>query len=64
MKKYLTAILLFFAVQVMAQYPQGGGQGGARKGMNAGHFYGKIVDSKTNKGIELASVQITGQKCD
>ncbi|MEO7210141.1 MAG: TonB-dependent receptor, partial [Chitinophagaceae bacterium] len=63
MKHFFTLILLFGTFQVMAQYPQGGTQGG-RKGMNAGHLYGKIVDSKTNKGIELASVQLTGQKFD
>ncbi len=63
MKKIVLICLLFTGFQVMAQYPQGGGQGGKR-GMNAGHFYGKVVDSKTNKGIELASVQLTGQKFD
>ncbi|RYF94449.1 MAG: TonB-dependent receptor, partial [Chitinophagaceae bacterium] len=32
--------------------------------MNVGHFYGKIVDEKTNKGIEAASVQLLGTKFD
>ena len=26
--------------------------------MNAGHFYGKVVDEKTGKGIEFAAVQL------
>ncbi|MBS1731186.1 MAG: TonB-dependent receptor [Bacteroidetes bacterium] len=63
MKNSLLIGFILTAFSAMAQYPQGGGQG-ARKGMNAGHFYGKIVDSKTNKGIELASVQLIGQKFD
>lgn len=47
-----------------AQMPAGmmGKAGG--QNMNIGHFYGKIVDSKTNKGIVGASVQLTGNKFD
>ena len=40
-----------------------GGASGAQN-MNIGHFYGKLVDSKTNKGIEAVTVQLTGNKFD
>ena len=63
-------ILLFaFAAIVLssvnAQQPtgnRGGRAGGAN--MNMGHLYGKIVDSKTNKGIPGITVQLTGNKFD
>lgn len=32
--------------------------------MNAGHFYGKVVDEKTGKPIEFAAVQLFGNKFD
>jgi len=52
----------------MAQYPMGGGAGrmggGGGQNMNLGHFYGKIVDSKTNKAVEGVTVQLTGNKFD
>ena len=51
-----------------AQMPtgMGGGRtGGAnRQNMNVGHFYGKIVDSKTNKGIAGVTVLLVGNKFD
>jgi len=65
------SILLLFLVTVFsvsAQYPGGGGAGRGRGagGANAtiGHFYGKLVDSKTNKGIDAASVQLFMAKFD
>ncbi|RFM27217.1 TonB-dependent receptor [Deminuibacter soli] len=45
----------------------GGGAGRPRGGggnFNVGHLYGKIVDSKTNKGIDAVSVQVIGTKFD
>ncbi len=47
----------------MAQIPMGGGRAGGQN-MNIGHFYGKIVDSKTNKAVEGVSIQLTGNKFD
>jgi len=42
-----------------------GGMGGANsQNMNIGHFYGKLVDSKTNKGLEAVTVQLVGNKFD
>ncbi len=32
--------------------------------MNNGHFYGKVVDSKTNKGLEGAFIQLIGSRPD
>ena len=51
-----------------AQYP-GGTAGGARRGFGGqapsiGHFYGKIVDEKTNKGLDGVSVQLIQTKFD
>jgi outer membrane receptor protein involved in Fe transport len=66
MKNVLLALSSFvFAIQLMAQYPGiTAGKSGAGKNMNVGHFYGKVVDSKTNKGIDGATVQLTGNKFD
>ncbi|MFT3934669.1 MAG: TonB-dependent receptor [Chitinophagaceae bacterium] len=61
-------LLTFFCFSAMAQYPGGGAGGGRGRagGANAtiGHFYGKLVDSKTNKGIDAASVQLFMTKFD
>ena len=69
MRKLLSATLLFcFSVSLNAQMPTGmmggGGRGAGGQSMNVGHFYGKIVDSKTNKAIEGVTVQLTGNKFD
>ena len=50
-----------------AQVPGGGGgrRGGAGGQVpSIGHFYGKVVDSKTNKGIDGVSVQLVQIKND
>ncbi len=63
MKKiFLFAMLLLFVTVCSAQFPGGGGRSGGRQ-MNAGHFYGKIVDEK-NKPIEFAVVQLMQNKMD
>ena len=41
----------------------GGGRSGGQN-MNIGHFYGKIVDNKTNKAVEGITLQLTGNKWD
>lgn len=62
----LSAFLL--TLPAMAQFPGGGGGrpggGGMGGNMNIGHFYGKLVDSKTNKGVEAASAQLIQSKFD
>jgi outer membrane receptor protein involved in Fe transport len=60
-------LVLFFSIHAIAQMPGGFSRaGGAGRGgnMNIGQFYGKIVDSKTNKGIGGISIQLTGSKFD
>ena len=70
MRKILTLlILLTAAASVNAQFPMGAGAAGNKTGrsgqnMNIGHFYGKIVDSKTNKGIGGVTLQLVGNKYD
>ncbi len=66
MRKLFTLIVLLITYQfVQAQFPMGGGRGaGGGQSMNVGHFYGKIVDSKTNKAVEGVTVQLTGNKFD
>ncbi len=62
---FLFALTFSFANSQMPTAMMGNrnGKAGAQN-MNIGHFYGKIVDSKTNKGIVGASVQLTGNKFD
>ena len=48
-----------------AQMPGGGGRGQmGGQNMNLGHFYGKIIDSASNKPLEAASVQLIQNKFD
>ncbi len=56
---------ILISIVVFAQQPSGtfNRQGGGQN-MNMGHFYGKVVDSVTNKGIEGAAVQLITQKFD
>lgn len=55
MKRLIFGLLtLLISGAAFSQYP--GGANGRFGGMNNGHFYGKIVDGKTNKGIDGATV--------
>ena len=70
----MRSLLLFLVCAVlcsrgMAQFPGGGAPGGGRPGAGGGipsigHFYGRIMDGKTNKGVEAASVQLIQSKMD
>lgn len=61
---YLILLFVLFTGSAIAQMPGGGrGQMGGQN-MNLGHFYGKIIDSITNKPIEAASVQLIQNKLD
>ncbi len=70
MRKFLGLIgfLALCVATTSAQMPAmtggRGGAAGAGQNMNIGHFYGKIVDSKTNKGIEGVTVQLRGNRFD
>ncbi len=68
MKKISLLALLSITMMVSFAQFQGGTRGAGARGnngqMNIGHFYGKIVDSKTNKGIEGVTIQLKGNKFD
>jgi outer membrane receptor protein involved in Fe transport len=64
MYKLLFSIFLFLSIQSFAQIPGGGRPGGGAQNMNMGRFYGRIVDGKTNKSIEAASIQLIQSKMD
>lgn len=66
MKQFYVFISLnLFCLGAFTQMPGGARTGGrAGQNMNMGHFYGKIVDSKTNKGLESVSIQLLGNKFD
>ncbi|MBL7918597.1 MAG: carboxypeptidase regulatory-like domain-containing protein, partial [Bacteroidia bacterium] len=54
----LTAFLVFGKLNVFAQFPGGGNQKDMMKVMKdiKGRMYGKIIDAKTKKPVEFASV--------
>src|SRR5688572_17725335 len=67
MRKPLLALLCSIAfLSLQAQMPGGrpGGQAGGNTQAMTGRIYGKIVDAKTNKGIEGVSVQYIQSKFD
>jgi outer membrane receptor protein involved in Fe transport len=59
----LSITLSLFTTSILAQMPGGQGRMGGGN-MNVGHFYGKIIDSTTNKPIEAASIQLIQNKLD
>jgi outer membrane receptor protein involved in Fe transport len=68
MKHFLIISLLITTYTFsLGQMPVGmnaGRTGANRQNMNVGHFYGKVVDSKTNKGIAGVTIVLTGNKFD
>jgi outer membrane receptor protein involved in Fe transport len=61
----LSILFSLFISSIFAQMPGGAGRGQmGGGGMNVGHFYGKIIDSATNKPIDAASVQLIQNKFD
>lgn len=66
MKLLFTILSCTILTTIYAQPPGGGfnRQGGNGQNMNIGHIFGKIVDDKTNKGIEGATIQLLGKKFD
>lgn len=68
MKKLLLALALLPVC--LFSYSQFQGVGANRGGkfsgqnINIGHFYGKLVDAKTNKPIAAATIQLKGNKYD
>lgn len=66
MRKILFALLFLASFSAYAQMPGGGRPGGLGGGaaMNVGHLYGKIIDAKTNKGVDGATVLLLGNRFD
>src|SRR5687767_7900274 len=62
MKKILLLILLLTSLISFSQMPGGGRMGG--QSINIGHFYGKIIDSATNRPLESVSIQLIQNKLD
>lgn len=57
---------LMLSYTVQAQVRGGAGGAGRRAGQNTnvGHFYGRIVDAKTNKGVDGATVELLRSRYD
>lgn len=67
MKKIYTALVLIACYSnLFAQYPTNGSRPSSAmpSNMNIGRFYGKIVETKSNKPIDGAAVLLTGNKYD
>ncbi|TAF95777.1 MAG: TonB-dependent receptor, partial [Bacteroidetes bacterium] len=65
MKYWFAGFLTVLVLTTKAQFPGGGRPSGANaQNMNVGHFYGKIVDAKTNKAIDGVTVQLLANRFD
>lgn len=64
--RFLLVVLFTLSIAVtQAQMPGGNrGQMGGGQNMSLGHFYGKIIDSASNKPLEAVSVQLIQNKFD
>ena len=60
MKNLLILIALLLSVNITAQMPGMGGMGGMKnmKDPKMGRVYGKVIDAKTQKPVEYASIQV------
>ncbi|MBX2887587.1 MAG: TonB-dependent receptor [Ferruginibacter sp.] len=61
---YITFSFLFMPIFSSAQMPVSAAKGMGGQMMNSGQFYGKLVDAKTNKPIEAASIQLMQNQMD
>ena len=65
---FLATLFILLSFHSFSQFSGGTrAGGGSRFGggqMNVGHFYGKIVESKTGKGVEGVTIQLKGNKFD
>ena len=64
MRKLIFVLSLVFSTVTLFAQPGPGMGRGAGGQMPTGRFYGKVVDSKTGKPIEYASVQLIQNKMD
>lgn len=58
MKKIITLFVFIFTLQAYAQIPGMGAMGKNMKDPKMGRVYGKVLDVKTGKPVEYASVQV------
>ncbi|MBL7736238.1 MAG: TonB-dependent receptor [Chitinophagaceae bacterium] len=67
-KYFFFALSILLTVSVSGQAPTGPRGGGVNRGnnpqMNIGRFYGRVVDEKTGKGVDAASVQLMLTRID
>lgn len=63
MRSSVAALFFLFFCQLAYGQPNMGGPKGGGQQMN-GRFYGKLVDSKTGKAVEFASVQLVQNRFD
>ena len=65
MRKLISALsLVLLSLMAFSQPPSGGGNRPGGGQMPTGRFYGKVVEAKTGKPIEYASVQLIQSKMD
>ncbi len=64
MRVFLLLSMNLLLLGAFAQVPSAGGARGGGQNMNMGRFYGKVVDSKNNKPVDAASVQLIQSKFD
>ncbi len=62
--RYLILLLTGFLISQSPEAQMPGGMRGAGQNLNAGHLYGKVVDSKSGKGIEAVTVQLKRNRFD
>ncbi|TDX02240.1 outer membrane beta-barrel family protein [Dinghuibacter silviterrae] len=62
----LVCLLASYTLQAQVRGGGGNAGGGRRGGQNAnvGHFYGRVVDAKTNKGVDGATVELLRNRYD
>lgn len=61
---FVLSVLLSSFQSLFAQFPQGGNGNISNPKFNVGHFYGKIVDATTGKGVEFATLQLFQTRFD
>src|SRR5262245_53639364 len=60
----LFVAIFFFTQKTFAQLPFGNHGNFNNPQFNVGHFYGKIIDGKSNKPIEFATIQLFQNRFD
>src|ERR1044071_9069016 len=65
MRRFTVLVLgIIMSIAATAQMPIGGGNNRGAGTNATGSFYGKLVDSKSGKPVEFASVQLMQNKVD